>query len=61
LLEYASTYFDLKTLPDSETKRALQRIMNKTTGGSSAFLGKAGRESANASGDERKKKRRKKD
>ncbi|KAF8335362.1 uncharacterized protein EI90DRAFT_2913210 [Cantharellus anzutake] len=29
LLEFASQYFDLKTFPDGETKRALQRIINK--------------------------------
>ncbi|KAF8335376.1 P-loop containing nucleoside triphosphate hydrolase protein [Cantharellus anzutake] len=29
LLEFASQYFDLKTFPDGETKRPLQRIINK--------------------------------
>ncbi|GBE85694.1 hypothetical protein SCP_0802160 [Sparassis crispa] len=29
LLEYATNYYDLSTLPDGETKRALQRVVNK--------------------------------
>ena len=29
LLDYASTYFDLSTFSDGETKRALQRVVNK--------------------------------
>jgi pre-mRNA-splicing factor ATP-dependent RNA helicase DHX15/PRP43 len=29
LLEYATTYFDLKALPDGEMKKALQRVANK--------------------------------
>ncbi|EAU81615.1 pre-mRNA-splicing factor ATP-dependent RNA helicase PRP43 [Coprinopsis cinerea okayama7 len=32
LLEYAPIYYDLKTWPDSETKRALQRAANKKYG-----------------------------
>ena len=33
LLEFAFNYFDLKTFPDGETKRALQRVINKRSGG----------------------------
>ncbi len=32
LLEYAPVYFDLKTFPDGETKRALQRVQMKRNG-----------------------------
>jgi len=32
LLEYAPLYFDLKTLPDGEMKRVLQRVYNKKMG-----------------------------
>lgn len=32
LLEYAATYFDVSSFPDGETKRALQRIVNKRAG-----------------------------
>ncbi|KAG5220002.1 DEAH-box ATP-dependent RNA helicase [Salix suchowensis] len=32
LLEFAPSYFDLSTLPDGETKRALQKVMNKKLG-----------------------------
>lgn len=32
LLEYAPFYFDLKTFPDGETKRALQRVQVKKNG-----------------------------
>jgi len=32
LLEYATSYFDLAQFPDGETKRALQRIVNKRAG-----------------------------
>ncbi|KAG5730309.1 Pre-mRNA-splicing factor ATP-dependent RNA helicase PRP16 [Termitomyces sp. T112] len=32
LLEYASSYFDLSTFPDGETKRTLQRVINKRAG-----------------------------
>jgi pre-mRNA-splicing factor ATP-dependent RNA helicase DHX15/PRP43 len=33
LLEFAPFYFDLKTFPDSEMKRVLQRSLNKKLGG----------------------------
>ena len=36
LIEYARSYFDLSTFPDGETKRALQRVINKRAGKSSA-------------------------
>jgi pre-mRNA-splicing factor ATP-dependent RNA helicase DHX15/PRP43 len=29
LLDYAANYFDLASFPDGETKRALQRVVNK--------------------------------
>jgi len=32
LLEYAPTYFDVKSFPDGETKRALQRVIQKRQG-----------------------------
>jgi pre-mRNA-splicing factor ATP-dependent RNA helicase DHX15/PRP43 len=32
LIEYAANYFDLNTFPDGETKRALQRVINKRAG-----------------------------
>ncbi|TFK51412.1 P-loop containing nucleoside triphosphate hydrolase protein [Heliocybe sulcata] len=32
LLEFAPQYFDLQTLPEGETKRALQRVLNKKMG-----------------------------
>ncbi|KIM61315.1 hypothetical protein SCLCIDRAFT_25946 [Scleroderma citrinum Foug A] len=32
LLEYAPAYFDVSTFPDGETKRALQRVVNKKAG-----------------------------
>ncbi|KAJ7796641.1 P-loop containing nucleoside triphosphate hydrolase protein [Mycena olivaceomarginata] len=32
LLEYAPTYFDLSSFPDGESKRALQRVVNKKAG-----------------------------
>ncbi|CAL1702780.1 unnamed protein product [Somion occarium] len=34
LLEYAANYFDLSTLPNGETKRALQAVAKKRAGGS---------------------------
>ncbi|KAJ7109278.1 P-loop containing nucleoside triphosphate hydrolase protein [Mycena epipterygia] len=52
LLDYATTYFDLSTFPDGETKRALQRVVNK----------KAGKATSRADGtaDTRETKKRKK-
>jgi pre-mRNA-splicing factor ATP-dependent RNA helicase DHX15/PRP43 len=38
LIEYAGNYFDLSTFPDGETKRALQRVINKKAGKSSARI-----------------------
>jgi hypothetical protein len=32
LLEYGNSYFDLKSLPNGETKRALTRFANKKAG-----------------------------
>jgi pre-mRNA-splicing factor ATP-dependent RNA helicase DHX15/PRP43 len=32
LIEYAPTYYDLASLTDGETKRALQRVVNKRAG-----------------------------
>lgn len=32
LLEFAPSYFDLSSFPDGETKRALQKVMNKKLG-----------------------------
>ncbi|KZS95211.1 P-loop containing nucleoside triphosphate hydrolase protein [Sistotremastrum niveocremeum HHB9708] len=52
LLEYAPTYFDLSTFTDGETKRALQRVINKRAGKSEVRVG--------SNGDNREKKKRKK-
>ncbi|KAJ7489809.1 P-loop containing nucleoside triphosphate hydrolase protein [Mycena galericulata] len=51
LLEYATTYFDLSSFPDGETKRALQRVVNKKTGKTNRSEG---------TGDTRETKKRKK-
>jgi pre-mRNA-splicing factor ATP-dependent RNA helicase DHX15/PRP43 len=32
LLDFATLYYDLKTFPDGETKRSLQRVVNKKYG-----------------------------
>lgn len=53
LLEYAGNYFDLKDLPDGETKRSFQRVVNKTAGRV------VGRGDSGAEGKREKKKRRK--
>lgn len=50
LLEYASAYFDLKVFPDGETKRALLRVANKSSG----------RRVNPSEGDERKAKKQRK-
>ncbi|KAL0948173.1 hypothetical protein HGRIS_010784 [Hohenbuehelia grisea] len=52
LIEYATQYFDLASFPDGETKRALQRVVNKK-------YKKAG--AASGQDEERDKKRRKVD
>ncbi|KAJ7710009.1 P-loop containing nucleoside triphosphate hydrolase protein [Mycena rosella] len=41
LLEYATTYFDLSSFPDGETKRALQRVVNKKAGKANRVEGTA--------------------
>ncbi|KAG6860462.1 DEAH-box ATP-dependent RNA helicase prp43 [Termitomyces sp. Mi166 len=53
LLEYAPSYFDLSTFQDGETKRALQRVVNKRAGKS------AQRPEGNGTDTRDKKKRRK--
>ncbi|KAK0444973.1 P-loop containing nucleoside triphosphate hydrolase protein [Desarmillaria tabescens] len=53
LLEFATNYFDLSTFTDGETKRALQRVVNKKAG-------KVGKRSDIANGDTRETKKRKK-
>ncbi|CAL1702815.1 unnamed protein product [Somion occarium] len=50
LLEYAANYFDLSTLPNGETKRALQTVAKKRAGGSRSQSNEV---------DERKAKKRK--
>ncbi|KAJ7905394.1 P-loop containing nucleoside triphosphate hydrolase protein [Mycena olivaceomarginata] len=50
LLEYAPTYFDLSSFPDGETKRALQKVVNK----------KAGKANRDGADDTRAKKKQKK-
>lgn len=53
LLEYAPTYFDIKSFPDGEAKRALQRVVNKLSG-------KAGSRIDSGTEDKRERKKRKK-
>lgn len=53
LFEFAAGYFDLASFPDGETKRALQRIVNKRAG-------KAGGRVDAGSSDVRDAKKRKK-
>jgi pre-mRNA-splicing factor ATP-dependent RNA helicase DHX15/PRP43 len=53
LLEFAETYFDLSSFPDGDTKRALQRVMNKRAG-------KAGGRVDGGADERRDKKKRKK-
>ena len=53
LLEYAPMYYDLKTFPDGETKRALTRVQNKRLGI------KPGRVDERRNNDERSKKKQK--
>lgn len=62
LMEMAPAYFDLSTFADGETKRALQRALNKTVkGGTPIASNKGSRVGTPAGGDgEREKKRRKK-
>jgi len=45
LLEYAPQYFDPTTFPDNETRRALQRVINKVSGGLSCPRDQPGRNS----------------
>lgn len=54
LLEYAADYYDVKTFPQGETRRALERVM----------AGKSGKSHSSRKGGEddgREKKKRKKD
>ncbi|KAG5640971.1 DEAH-box ATP-dependent RNA helicase prp43 [Asterophora parasitica] len=58
LIEYAGNYFDVASFPDGETKRALQRVVNKRAGKATGRLDGG---SGNGSGtDTRDKKKRKK-
>ncbi|KAF5378123.1 hypothetical protein D9615_007544 [Tricholomella constricta] len=58
LIDYAGNYFDVTSFPDGETKRALQRVVNKRAGKATGRLDGA---SGNGSGaDTRDKKKRKK-
>ncbi|GLB45540.1 putative P-loop containing nucleoside triphosphate hydrolase protein [Lyophyllum shimeji] len=57
LLDYATNYFDVASFPDGETKRALQRVVNKRAGKAAARLDGGSRE---GSADPRDKKKRKK-
>jgi len=54
LLEYATQYFDLSTFPDGETKRALQKVINKKAGKADSRFASTG-----GGGDERPKKKKK--
>ena len=59
LLEFAANYFDVASFPDGETKRALQRVINKRLGKADARF--EGGSNSDASGNEqRAKKKRKK-
>ncbi len=74
LLEHAANYFDLSTFTDGETKRALQRVVNKRAGKVEKFepvgkvgrvekvgqVGKVGKRGDIANGDTRETKKRKK-
>jgi len=51
LLEYASSYYNLKEFAEGETKRALQRVVNKISGKA------VGRGDSGAEGREKKKRR----
>ncbi|KAG5638131.1 DEAH-box ATP-dependent RNA helicase prp43 [Sphagnurus paluster] len=53
LIEFAANYFDLASFPDGETKRALQRVVNKRAG-------KAAGRGDDSGADGRDKKKRKK-
>lgn len=44
LLEFATSYFDLKQFPDGETKRALERIIKKKLGKTGGPNGDGGRD-----------------
>ncbi|TDL23390.1 P-loop containing nucleoside triphosphate hydrolase protein [Rickenella mellea] len=57
LLEYAGNYFDLASFPDGETKRALQRVLNKKLG---KAAGRVDNEKNGSGSDERVKKKQKK-
>ncbi|KAG9013115.1 DEAH-box ATP-dependent RNA helicase prp43 [Tulasnella sp. 427] len=60
LLEYAGSYFDLKTFADGETKRALQRVLAKKQGIPYVpSTGKRSRDSSETPSDGRRKKDRK--
>jgi pre-mRNA-splicing factor ATP-dependent RNA helicase DHX15/PRP43 len=52
LIEYATNYFDLASFPDGETKRALQRIVNKKAGKATARV-----DGANDTRDTKKRKK----
>lgn len=58
LLEFAAAYYDVKTFPPGETRRALERVYNKKSGGGK---NSGGYNSAAGGDDTREKKRRKKE
>ncbi|KAF8073478.1 P-loop containing nucleoside triphosphate hydrolase protein [Lyophyllum atratum] len=59
LIDYATNYFDVASFTDGETKRALQRVVNKRSGKATGRLDGGG--SGNGSGtDTREKKKRRK-
>lgn len=60
LLEFAAAYYDVKTFPPGETRRALERVYNKKSGGAGG-KNSGGYNSAAGGDDTREKKRRKKE
>jgi pre-mRNA-splicing factor ATP-dependent RNA helicase DHX15/PRP43 len=48
LLEFAANYYDVTALPDSETKRALQRLLKKSQAKAVAFDDKRPKKKAKA-------------
>ncbi|KAK4049570.1 DEAH-box ATP-dependent RNA helicase prp43 [Microbotryomycetes sp. JL201] len=59
LLEYAANYYDTRTFPAGDTKRALERVYNKMTGNTSGS--KKSSHNGNGGQDERDRKKRKKE
>jgi pre-mRNA-splicing factor ATP-dependent RNA helicase DHX15/PRP43 len=59
-LEFAAVYFDLNSFNDGETKRALQKVVNKRLGKADSRFGANGSDGGGSGNEKRDKKRRKK-